>query len=83
MLAAALPACSQICRVKEATDVLPLVPVTATIVSGCLPKKRAARQRQRQPRIVDCDHRHRGSRPAWRRLPATIAAAPRLTASAA
>ena len=37
MLAAAKPACSQICRVNEATDVLPLVPVTATIVSGCAP----------------------------------------------
>ena len=31
------PACSQICRVNEATEVLPLVPVTATMVSGCLP----------------------------------------------
>src|SRR5690606_40067182 len=29
-------------RVKEASDVLPLVPVTATIVAGCAPKKRAA-----------------------------------------
>ena len=42
MEAAAYPACSQIWRVKAATEVLPLVPVTATIVSGCSGKKRAA-----------------------------------------
>ncbi|RWK99267.1 MAG: hypothetical protein EOR45_21165 [Mesorhizobium sp.] len=36
--AAAKPDCSQICLVKAATDVLPLVPVTATMVCGCLPK---------------------------------------------
>ena len=29
------------------------------MVSGCLPKKRAARQRQRQARVVDVDHRDR------------------------
>ena len=34
LLAAASPACSQICRVKAATDVFPLVPVTATMVAG-------------------------------------------------
>ncbi len=34
MLAAAWPASSQIWRVKAATEVLPLVPVTATMVSG-------------------------------------------------
>jgi len=33
-LAAGLPSRVQICRVKDATDVLPLVPVTATIVFG-------------------------------------------------
>jgi hypothetical protein len=33
-LAAWCPAAAQICRVNETTDVFPLVPVTATIVSG-------------------------------------------------
>src|SRR6056300_1057186 len=31
----------QICRQKLATEVLPLVPVTATITSGCAPKNKA------------------------------------------
>jgi len=35
MLAAASSIAAQIWRVKAATDVLPLVPVTAAIVSGC------------------------------------------------
>ncbi len=35
MLAAAWPSRSQIRRVKAATEVLPLVPVTAAIVAGC------------------------------------------------
>ncbi len=34
MLAAGLPSAAQIWRVKAATDVLPLVPVTAAITSG-------------------------------------------------
>ena len=42
IVAAAKPASFHIWRVNEATDVLPLVPVTATTVSGCLPKNRAA-----------------------------------------
>ena len=33
-LAASYPSAAQICRVKAATDVLPLVPVTAAIVFG-------------------------------------------------
>ena len=33
--AAAWPADVQICRTKEATEVLPLVPVTATTDFGC------------------------------------------------
>jgi hypothetical protein len=33
---------SQICRTNAATEVFPLVPVTATVRSGCLPKNRAA-----------------------------------------
>ena len=36
------PRQSQIWRVKLATDVLPLVPVTATITSGCAPNQSAA-----------------------------------------
>src|ERR1700728_833452 len=34
MLAAENPSAAQICRVKAATEVLPLVPVTAAIVPG-------------------------------------------------
>ena len=42
MLAAASPVASQIWRVNAATEVLPLVPVTAAMVSGWCLKKRAA-----------------------------------------
>jgi hypothetical protein len=42
MLAARNPMESQIWRTKAATEVFPLVPVTATVRSGCLPKNRAA-----------------------------------------
>ena len=41
-LTAVSPSASQIWRVKLAQEVLPLVPVTATITSGWLPKKRRA-----------------------------------------
>ena len=34
MLAAGNPSAVQICRVKAATEVLPLVPVTAAMVAG-------------------------------------------------
>jgi hypothetical protein len=40
--AADRPIADQICRVKVATEVLPLVPVTATTVSGCAPNQSAA-----------------------------------------
>ena len=36
-LAAAIPMCAQIWRVKLATEVLPLVPVTAATTSGWAP----------------------------------------------
>ncbi len=36
MLAALWPSCSKIWRQNTATEVLPLVPVTATQTSGCL-----------------------------------------------
>jgi hypothetical protein len=42
MLAARNPIASQICLTKDATEVLPLVPVTATTISGWAPAKRAA-----------------------------------------
>ncbi len=42
MLAACLPSAAQIWRVKAATDVLPLVPVTAAIISGWRGKNFAA-----------------------------------------
>ena len=35
MLAASWPSAAQICRVKAATEVLPLVPVTAPTTRGC------------------------------------------------
>ena len=42
MLAALWPSADQICRVKAATEVLPLVPVTAAIVAGWRGKNFAA-----------------------------------------
>ena len=66
MLAACSPSAAQIWRVKAATEVLPLVPVTATIISGWRGKNFAAVERQRAARIADpdeCDasrQRHRG-----------------------
>jgi hypothetical protein len=42
MLAEAWPSRSKIWRQKVATEVLPLVPVTATQISGCLPQNAAA-----------------------------------------
>ena len=42
MLAALKPAWANICRQKAATEVLPLVPVTATQVLGCAPQKALA-----------------------------------------
>ena len=53
MLAAASPVVSQIWRVKAATEVLPLVPVTAAMVSGWCLKKRDGRERERAARIAD------------------------------
>ena len=41
-LAALRPRWVKIWRQKVATDVLPLVPVTATITGGCAPQNRAA-----------------------------------------
>jgi hypothetical protein len=42
MLIASWPSACQIWRVKVATEVLPLVPVTATITAGWAPNHRAA-----------------------------------------
>ena len=44
ILIAAWPRAAQIWRVKVATEVLPLVPVTATMVSGWVPNHSAAAQ---------------------------------------
>ena len=79
MLAAAWPSAAQICRVKAATEVLPLVPVTAAIVCGLAriefaPRpapargadwrpSRTARRRQRRRRMLADDRRRRRPRP--------------------
>ncbi len=55
MLAACWPSADQIWRVKAATEVLPLVPVTATTVSGWRGKNFAGGKRQRAPRVDDRD----------------------------
>ena len=65
MLAEAWPSRSQIWRVNAATDVLPLVPVTAAIVAGWRGKKSRRRQRQRAPRIWRDD---KGNAKARRRM---------------
>jgi hypothetical protein len=82
MLAAGLPSRSQICRVKEATEVLPLVPVTATIVRGCTPKKRAAESASASLGSSTA-MTGTGRFPTRASRPATTATAPRRTASAA
>ena len=46
------PAPAQICRVKLATEVLPLVPVTATITSGWRPNQQRRGKGQRLARIL-------------------------------
>ena len=51
MLAASLPSAAQIWRVNAATEVLPLVPVTAAIVRGWRGWKRAAAQRERAAHV--------------------------------
>ena len=53
MLAACKPSALQICRVKAATEVLPLVPVTAAMVPGWRGKNFAAAKRQRAARVGD------------------------------
>ena len=53
MLAAASPVASQIWRVNAATEVLPLVPVTAAMVSGWCLNRRDGRDRERAARIAD------------------------------
>ena len=72
-LTAVSPSASQICRVKLATEVLPLVPVTATHRSAGSPNQAAAAIGQRAARVVAQDHRHRerpGRRPRRARGPA-------------
>ena len=57
MLAACRPSAAQICRVKAATEVLPLVPVTAAMVPGWRGKKFAAASASARRAFVD---RHEG-----------------------
>ena len=66
MLAEAWPSRCQIWRVNAATDVLPLVPVTAAIVCGLPRIESRRRQRQRAARIWRDDKRHADV--AWRRM---------------
>ena len=75
-------AASRAAAVKPATEVLPLVPVTAAMQRGCAPKKRAAisarRRRGSGSRTSGTRQRRRGAAPG---RPST-AAAPRAIASA-
>ena len=56
--AALRPSAAKIWRVKSATEVLPLVPVTATIVSGCAREEARRHQGQRAARLGRCQHGH-------------------------
>ena len=67
MLAASLPSAAQIWRVNAATEVLPLVPVTAAIVFGWRAIEARRGQRQRAPRVGD-RHEHRAGRQRRRRF---------------
>ena len=51
MLAASWPSAAQIWRVKAATEVLPLVPVTAAMVVGLARIEARRRERQRAPHV--------------------------------
>ena len=75
------PSCAQSWRRKEATEVLPLVPVTATAISGWSAKEARRHQRKPAARIgVPYDRRLTdGSAPC---CGMRIAAAPRAKASA-
>ena len=57
MLAASSPSAVQIWRVKAATEVLPLVPVTAAIVAGWRGIEFGRGQRERAARIGNLDQR--------------------------
>ena len=57
MLAASWPSAAQIWRVNAATDVLPLVPVTAAIVSGWRGMEARRRERERAPHVVGAHER--------------------------
>jgi hypothetical protein len=79
-LAASKPCPVQIWRTKEATDVLPLVPVTATAVLGWRPKKRAAtKARSRRGSLFSMIGAEAVGRPPL--SGARIATAPRCKAS--
>src|SRR5579883_1943173 len=86
-LAAGVPVCCQIWRVKAATEVLPLVPVTAAIVAGCGAWKRAAISARRRRGLGSAMSATDGAASdaaasARPRSSVSTATAPRLTASA-
>ncbi len=58
MLAACAPSAAQIWRVKAATEVLPLVPVTAAIDFGLAREQLRRHQRERAPRVGDAREGH-------------------------
>src|SRR5271166_5780392 len=78
--AASRPSEVQICRVKTATEVLPLVPVTATIVPGWREKRRAA---ARASAARASATRMKGAPANGASRSATMAAAPLASASPA
>ena len=79
MLAASWPSAAQICRVNAATEVLPLVPVTAAIVSGLARIEARRRERERAPHVVGAHERDVVGK-LLRRAAAMTAAAPAASA---
>ena len=65
--AAEWPSAVQICRVNAATEVLPLVPVTAAMIVGLARIKLGGHQGERAPRILDPDERDAGGQRRIRR----------------
>ena len=69
MLAASWPSAAQICRVNAATEVLPLVPVTAAIVFGWRAMEARRRERERAPHVVGAHERDAAGKLVRRALP--------------
>ena len=83
MLAACLPTAVQIWRVNEATEVFPLVPVTATTVAGCRTNNFAAPRASMARASATRTKGMLAGRSLGRSPSPTIATAPRFAASAA